>query len=547
MTKFLLILKLLDIDNTMACLTEKMSLQMIPTIKNSSLIQPGFSLLNFNGQIFLFGQKGWPKRSCPTGVFLLDFKKDELKLRPASFSKDSSYLPPLRYPAVCTMKSSTEAEKCQYIIHGGKNPNNELSDKLYIMSIASKTSKKFTFRCTEKELVGEIPEARYGHTIDVVHSQGKKMIVIVGGRSFMAVGQRTTENWNRVVDCMPHVFLVDPEFQCCTSYVLPELQSGFSFHLSLARNDTIYIIGGHSIETNSRPPNLYKINIYLPIGSPAVNCCILSGGISVSSAIVSQVKENVFVIVGGYQCDNQKRMVCNTINLEDNKIEIVGREGPEWSPDIKHCKIWFGSDMGNGIVLFGIPGDNRQLNLDANYFYMLRCKEVGETEQDSEQMMQVCSQSSTEDAGDSTPFEDSEEFSFSFDSISYIDTHNEDEENDESEGYWITCSKSCDIDINTWVPFYSTELNKPAMIFCSNEGGHWVHAQCMELSENMLLHLSQINVNYFCNEHAAFTRDLQTPKEELPVKKQPMKALRRRTPLKIATPMKKSFIRKLFE
>ncbi|XP_060118630.1 V(D)J recombination-activating protein 2 [Heteronotia binoei] len=531
----------------MACLIEKMSLQMIPTINNSSLIQPGFSLLNFNDQVFLFGQKGWPKRSCPTGVFLLDFKKDELKLRPASFCKDSCYLPPLRYPAVCPIKSNTEAEKCQYIIHGGKNPNNELSDKLYILNIASKTNKKFTFRCIEKELVGEIPEARYGHTVDVVHSQGKKMIAIIGGRSYMALGQRTTENWNRVVDCMPQIFLVDPEFGCCTSHVLPELQSGFSFHLSLTRNDTIYIIGGHSIETNTRPPNLYKIKIDLPIGSPAVNCCVLIGGISMSSAIVTQVKENEFVIVGGYHSDNQKRMICNTINLDDNKIEIVEREAPEWTPDIKHSKIWFGSDMGNGVILFSIPGDNRQLNLDANYFYILRCKEVGESEQDSEQMTQVCNQSSTEDAGDSTPFEDSEEFSFTFDSITYTDTYNEDDEEDESEGYWITCSKNCDVDINTWVPFYSTELNKPAMIFCSNRDGHWVHAQCMELSENMLLHLSQVNVKYFCNEHTAFTRDLQTPKEKLSVEKQPMKALRRRTPMKITTPMKKSFIRKLFE
>lgn len=528
----------------MACLPEKMSLQMISAINNPSLIQPGFSLLNFDEQVFLFGQKGWPKRSCPTGVFLLDSRREKLKLKPAFFSKDSCYLPPLRYPAVCAVLGSTESDKCQYIIHGGKTPNNEISDKLYVIGMASKTNKKVTFTCTEKELVGEVPEARYGHTVNVVHNQGRSMIVIFGGRSYMAFGQRTTENWNRVVDCIPHVFLVDPEFGCCTSYALPDLQGGLSFHLSLARGNAIYILGGHSIENNTRPSNIYRIQIDLPIGSPAVSCCVLPGGISVSSAIMTQTREKEFVIVGGYHSDNQKRMACNTVIIEDNKIEIVEREAPEWTSDIKHCKIWFGSNMGNGAILFGIPGDNRQLNSEANYFYILRCH--GESEQDSEQAAQMCSQSSTEDAGDSTPFEDSEEFSFTFDDF---DAYNEDDEEDESEaGYWITCSAGCDVDVNTWVPFYSTELNKPAMIFCSNGDGHWVHAQCMELSENMLIHLSQANIKYFCNEHVSFARGLQTPKQTLPVEKPPMKALRRKTPLmRMMTPKKKSFIRKLFE
>ncbi|XP_044292534.1 V(D)J recombination-activating protein 2 [Varanus komodoensis] len=527
----------------MASLPEKMSLQMISTV-NSSLVQPGFSVMNFDGQFFLFGQKGWPKRSCPTGVFLLDFKKEELKLKPANFSKDSCYLPPLRYPAICAL-SLMQSGKIQYMIHGGKTPNNELSDKLYVMSMVNKNIKKVTFKCIEKELVGEIPEARYGHTINMVHSQDKSMIIIIGGRSYMPLGQRTTENWNTVVDCLPQIFLVDPDFGCSTSYALPELQGGFSFHLSLARNDTIYIIGGHSIENNTRPPNLYRIKVDLPLGSPDVSCCVLLGGISVSSAIMTQVKDQEFVIVGGYHSDNQKRMVCNTVHVEDNKIEIMEREAPEWTPEIKHSKIWFGSDMGNGTVLFGIPGDNRQLVSDANYLYRLRCK--GESDQDSEELTQMCSQSSTEDAGDSTPFEDSEEFTFSFD-VNDIDTYNEDDEGDESgTGYWITCSAGCEIDINTWVPLYSTELNKPAMIFCSHGDGHWVHAQCMDLSENMLIHLSQVNVKYFCTEHVSLAQGLKTPKETPPLEKQPMKVLHRKKRTQILTPAKKSFIRKLFQ
>ncbi|XP_023956125.2 V(D)J recombination-activating protein 2 isoform X1 [Chrysemys picta bellii] len=538
-----------DTDSTMTQSPDIMSLQMISTINNSSLIQPGFSLLNFDGQVFFFGQKGWPKRSCPTGVFLLDLKKNELKLKPAFFSKDSCYLPPLRYPAVCPLRGRTESEKCHYVIHGGKTPNNELSDKIYVMGIVCKPGKKITFKCTEKELVGDVPEARYGHTINVVHSRGKSMSVIFGGRSYIPLGQRTTEKWNSVVDCMPHVFLVDFEFGCCTSYILPELQDGLSFHVSIARNDTIYILGGHSLENNIRPPNLYRLKIDLPLGSPAVSCTILPGGLSVSSPLVTQTGDKEFVMVGGYQCDNQKRMFCNTITLEDNNIEIVERETPDWTPDIKHCKIWFGSDMGNGAILLGIPGDNRQLISDANYFYILRC---GGTREDDEEAAQTCSQTSTEDPGDSTPFEDSEEFCFSAEANCFddddIDTYNEDDEEDESEtGYWITCSANCDIDINTWVPFYSTELNKPAMIYCSNGDGHWVHAQCMDLSEGMLIRLSEANVKYFCNEHVDLARGLQTPKKVLPVKKQPMKPLRRKTSMKLATPVKKSFLRRLFE
>ncbi|XP_001509136.2 V(D)J recombination-activating protein 2 [Ornithorhynchus anatinus] len=527
-----------------------MALQMLSVSTNSSLIQPGFSLMNFDGQVFFFGQKGWPKRSCPTGVFLLDIKRNQLKLKPATFSKDSCYLPPLRYPATCTLKNSLEPEKIQYIIHGGKTPNNELSNKIYVMAVACKSNKKITFCCTEKELVGDIPEARYGHTIDVVYSRGKSMTVIFGGRSYMPPAQRTTEKWNSVIDCMPHVYLVDFEFGCSTSYVFPELQDGLSFHVSIARNDTVYILGGHSLTNNSRPPNLFRLKVDLPLGSPAVSCTVLSGGLSVSSAIVTQRNSSEFVIVGGYQLDNLKRMACHIIKLEDNKFEIEEMETPDWTPDIKHSKIWFGSNMGNGAIFLGIPGDNKQAISDANYFYILKCGQ--DTKEEDDQATYTCSQTSTEDPGDSTPFEDSEEFCFSTEAncfdVDDIDTYNEDDEEDESEaGYWITCCPTCDLDVNTWEPFYSTELNKPAMIYCSNGDGHWVHAQCMDLSERILIQLSEGNTKYFCNEHIEIARGLQTPKKMLPVKKLPMKSLRKKAPVKIMTPMKKSFLRRLFD
>lgn len=535
----------------MAQSTDKMSLQMVSTVSNSSLLQPGFSLLNFDGNVFFFGQKGWPKRSCPTGVFLLDVRQNELKMKPALFSKDSCYLPPLRYPALCTLRSDPGADEYQYIIHGGKTPNNELSDKIYFMSLVSKTNKKITFQCIEKDLGGDVPEARYGHTINVVHSRGKSMSVLFGGRTHTPLAQRTTEKWNSVVDCFPSVFLIDFEFGCCTSYILPELQDGLSFHVSIARDDTIYILGGHSLQNNTRSPNLYKLKIDLPLGSPAVTCTILPGGISVSSAIVTQISDTEFVLVGGYHSDNQKRLACNTIVLEDSKIEIVESVSPEWTPDIKHCRMWFGCDMGKGSVLLGIPGANKQIIPDANYFYILRCKGA-EEDKEEELITQTCSQTSSEDPGDSAPLEDSEEFCFSAEASSFdaddADTYNEDDEEDESEtGYWITCCASCNIDINTWVPFYSTELNKPAMILCSSGAGHWVHAQCMDLSETVLLHLSEANVKYFCNKHVDLNRGLQTPQKVVRLKKPPMKPLRKKKTMKLSASTKKSFLRRLFE
>lgn len=528
-----------------------MSLQAVSAVSNAALLQPGFSLLNFDGHVLFFGQKGWPKRSCPTGVFLLDVKQNELKMKPAAFSKDSCYLPPLRYPALCALRGTAEAGGCQYIIHGGKTPNNDLSDKIYVMSLLSKTGKKATFQCVEKDLGGDVPEARYGHTINVVRSRGRSASVIFGGRAYTPLAQRTTDKWNSVVDCVPSVFLVDLELGCCTSYVLPELQDGLAFHVSVARNDTIYILGGHSLQNNTRSPSLYQLKIDLPLGSPLVTCTVLPGGISVSSAIVTQTGDTEFVLVGGYQSDSQKRLVCNTLVLEDSKIEIVERASPDWTADIKHCRIWFGCDMGKGSVLLGIPGANKQLVSDANYFYILRCKGA-EEDKEEELSAQVCSQTSTEDPGDSTPFEDSEEFCFSAEASSFdvddSDMYNEDDEEDESEtGYWITCCASCSMDINTWVPFYSTELNKPAMILCSGGTGHWVHAQCMDLSETMLLRLSEANIKYFCNQHVDLNKGLQTPKKVMRLKKQPMKPLRKKPAPKLTTPAKKSFLRRLFD
>ncbi|KAM8940342.1 V(D)J recombination activating protein 2 [Pelodytes ibericus] len=517
-----------------------MTLQVVTAVKNNTLlIQPGFSLLRFGTQVFFFGQKGWPKRSCPTGLFLVDLKNNELKLRPIAFSNNSCYLPPLRHPAVCSIRPNSEGEDTQYLIHGGKTPNNELSHKLYIMSAVSQVNKKTTLCCLEKDLEGDIPDARYGHSMSVIHSRGKSSVVIFGGRSYLPLNQRTTETWNSVIDCQPLVYLIDLKFGCSRSYMLQELQDGISFHAALARNDTVYILGGHSVENNLRARNVYKITVDLPLGSPKVTCTVLQGSISFSSAIATQTSPDEFLIVGGYESDSHKRLACNRVSLANDTIDIQDMETPDWTGEITHSKMWFGGDMGHGVVLLGVPSDNKHQSSEGNfYFYVLN---LG---QDEDLKLQSCSQGSNDEQEDSMPLEDSEEFTF----IDDDDTYNEDDEEDESQtGYWITCCTDCNMDKNTWVPFYSTELNKPAMIYCSTDGGHWVHAQCMDLSESMLFHLSENNVKYFCNDHIQLARGLQTPKKSTPVIKPLMKPVGKKPSVMRMSEVKKSFLRRLFE
>lgn len=111
------------------------------------------------------------------------------------------------------------------------------------------------------------------------------MGVLFGGRSYIPSAQRATEKWNSVADCLPHVFLVD--FWIWVLYVIHSSRTSrwtITFHVSIARNDAVYILGGHSLANNIRPANLYRDRVDLPLGSPAVECTVLPGGISVSSA-----------------------------------------------------------------------------------------------------------------------------------------------------------------------------------------------------------------------------------------------------------------------
>lgn len=475
-------------------------------------------------------------------MFLVDLKEKEMKLRPTAFTNESCYLPPLRHPAVTSFSESPGGEVSQYLIHGGKTPNNELSHKLYVMSFVSTANKKALLCCSEKDLAGDIPEARYGHSMNVVYSRGKTAVVLFGGRSYIPLKQRTTEKWNSVTDCQPSVYLIDLQFGCSTAYTIKEIQDGLSFHVSVSRNDTVYIIGGHILESNIRSPNIYKIKVDLPLGSPAVTCTVLESRLPVSSAIVTHTWSDEFLIVGGYESDSQKRMSCNKVCISNDTIDVQEMETPDWTGDVKQSKTWFGADMGHGVVLFGIPGDNKNHSSDSNFFfYILNCG-------GGEDLMQSCSQGSLEEQEDSMPLEDSEEFTFCGDEIFNNDAYNEDDEEDESvTGYWITCSVGCDLNVNTWVPYYSTELNKPAMIYCSSDGGHWVHAQCMDLSESMLVYLSENNIKYFCNDHSKLERGLQTPKKMVPVLKPSMKKVGRKPSINRMSTVTKSFLRRLFD
>uniref|UniRef100_A0AAV2KZG1 Recombination activating protein 2 PHD domain-containing protein n=1 Tax=Knipowitschia caucasica TaxID=637954 RepID=A0AAV2KZG1_KNICA len=179
--------------------------------------------------------------------------------------------------------------------------------------------------------------------------------------------------------------------------------------------------------------------------------------------------------------------------------------------------------------------------------------------ENGEDETQACSQESI-DLDDSPPLEDSEELYFGREPHELENSsdddggkYNEDDEEDESEtGYWVKCCCSCQIDPNTWEPFYSTELLRPAMIFCSRgEDGHWVHAQCMELSESLLLNFSQGSKKYFCEDHGGLPYQEVTPpkpQHKHSIKRTPMKVKRlKRLPLMInMKPAKKSFCRRLF-
>lgn len=527
-----------------------MSLKTLSPVNCASLLQPGCSLLQLDGEVLLFGQKGWPKRSCPTGVFGVRFKRNEMKLRAISFSNDSCYLPPLRCPAVCRLDPYDGLPE-SYLIHGGRTPNNEISSSLYMLTVDSRgCNRKLTLCCKEKELVGELPGPRYGHTMSMVQSNGKTACVLFGGRSYMPASERTTETWNSVVDCSPQVFLFDLEFGCSSAYTLPELSDGQSFHLSFAREDCVYILGGHSLSSDSRPPRLFRLRVELLQGSPSLSCEALDSGISISSAIISRTgPAHRYIILGGYKSDSHKRMECSTVILDDKGIHFEHLEAPKWIPDITHSRTWFGGSIGEGSALLGVPSEGRPSQSDMHYFY-----HVSFQTEEEEDGAQGCSQEST-DYEDSTPLEDSEELYFGRepheleDSDGDEDMYNEEDEEDESQtGYWIKCCQGCQLDPNTWEPYYSTELLRPAMIFCSRgEEGHWVHAQCMELSETLLFRLSQGGKKYFCLDHGGLPYQERTPPRQVtPLKRTPLKVKDKKTLTIKMSPAKKSFLRKLF-
>ncbi|XP_049579433.1 V(D)J recombination-activating protein 2 [Syngnathus scovelli] len=528
-----------------------MTLQPLKPVNCEGLLQPGCSLLQLDGEVLLFGQKGWPKRSCPTGVFGVRLKHGELRLRAISFSNDSQYLPPLRYPAVCRLDPHDGLPE-SYLIHGGRTPNNDISTSLYALSMDSRgCNRKLTLKCKEKELVGEVPGARYGHTVTVVQSKGKTAFVVFGGRSYMPAKERTSENWNCVIDCPPQVFLFDMQFGCCSAYTFPELCDGQSFHVALAREDRVYILGGHSLKSDGRPPRLFCLHVELLQGCPLLSCELLDFGLSISSAMITRIgPAHKYIIIGGYQFNSQKRMECSTVILDEKGINIEPLDPPNWTPDIVHSGTWYGGAAGEQRMLLAVPSEGRSCQTNMNYFYLVNFQK----EVDSKEDQQGCSQELTDN---STPLEDSDELYFGREPQELDDssegegnTYNEEDEEDESQyGYWIKCCRGCQLDVNTWEPYYSTELQWPAMIFCSKgEAGHWVHAQCMGLSETMLLELSQGNKKYFCREHGGLPKQEMTPpRKVIPLTHKPLKVKQRKSHTSLKMPRAKKVFRRLFD
>uniref|UniRef100_A0A8C2EK29 V(D)J recombination-activating protein 2 n=1 Tax=Cyprinus carpio TaxID=7962 RepID=A0A8C2EK29_CYPCA len=394
---------------------------------------------------------------CPTGIFGVRIKK-ELKLRAISFSNNSSYLPPLRCPAIAHFEAHDGSPEC-YLIYGGQTPNNKLSSSLYMLSIDCRgCNQKVALRCPEKELVGDVPSAQYGHTLSEIHSRGKNACILFGGRSYMSPTKRTTENWDSVVDF----------------WLLYGPHSRMASHIDLAREDCVYFLGTHILSSDCRPPRLIHLRVELLLGSPVLTCTVLPEGLAITSAIVTRVGYHEYIVFSSYQSETQKHMECTYIGQDDVRVHMEPREPPQWTSEITHSHIWFGGSLGKGSALIAIPSEGNPLEYSSD----------GEG-----------------------------------------DTYNEEDEEDESQtGYWIKCCLTC-------------------------EGGHWVHAQCMELPESLLLCLSQDNSKYFCLDHGELPKQEMTPlRQMLPVKRVPMKMTHRKAPVSMKmTPAKKSFLQRLFD
>ncbi|KAL2093624.1 hypothetical protein ACEWY4_010936 [Coilia grayii] len=261
-----------------------------------------------------------------------------------------------------------------------------------------------------------------------------------------------------MVDCPPQVFLVDLDYGCCSAHYLPELADRQSFHLALSRGDCVYLLGGHTLASDSRPPRLFRLRVELLFSSPKLCCDVLDNGLSITSAIATRLGSA----------------------HEYNGIRIEPQAPPPWNGEISSSHLWFGGSLGKGHALLAVPAEGNPAPANAFYLYQVSFEQEGAGGED---VLQGYSQEST-DMEDSTPLEDSEE----------------------------------------------------------------LYLQCMELPEAVLLRFSQNNAEYFCLDHAGQSHQERTPpRQELPVKRTPMKPVHKKAPIKInMTPAKKSFLRRLF-
>jgi hypothetical protein len=180
------------------------------------------------------------------------------------------------------------------------------------------------------------------------------------------------------------VFLVDREFGCSSAHTLPELGDGQSFHVALAREDSVYFLGGHSTSSDARPPRLVRLRVELLQGAPALSCETLDTGWSSTSAVVLRPgPAHRYIILGGYGADSQKRMECSAAVLDDDGIRFEAVDAPAWTADIAHSRTWFGGAAGGGSALIGVPSEGKATQQDAHRFYEVgfRSEEEGEEEE----------------------------------------------------------------------------------------------------------------------------------------------------------------------
>ncbi len=188
--------------------------------------------------------------------------------------------------------------------------------------------------------------------------------------------------------------------------------------------------------------------------------------LTITSAIVAPVGYHEYIVFGGYQSETQKRMECTYIGLDDvgvhmeaswtSSVDQWGNPQPYlvwWQAWVKEtfldCNPFWRKPSPTRCLPF-LPGELREGT---------RWRSINSGMQSGVHWFWgLCAFGRLWGA---LLWQRTHELEYSSDGEG--DTYNEEDEEDESQtGYWIKCCLACQVDPNTWEPYYSTELTRPA-------------------------------------------------------------------------------------